>query len=72
MLTFLRNKKTRTPCLLLKCVVPKNIHTPSTPLEFPEPLTPLSPGISNPFLEGEGGMDIFWNYTISFGSKTLG
>ena len=35
---------------------------PPSLLEFPRPLTPPPPGISNS-LRG-GGLDIFWNHTI--------
>ena len=52
--------------LLMKCVVPENIHTP--PMEKNYRKTPLPPGFSKS-LHG-GGMDIFWNYTIMEISKT--
>ena len=38
------------------------IVQPPSPLEFPGPLTPHPPGISNS-LRG-GGLDIFWNHTM--------
>ena len=40
-----------------------SIIQPPSPLEFPGSLTPLPFGISNS-LRG-GGMDIFWNHTLS-------
>ena len=42
---------------------------PTSLLEFPRPLTPHPPGISNS-LHG-GGLDIFWNHTIAKKKKNL-